>query len=314
MARVASTAFALALLVTAGSASAAPRLRVVDAPCKGCVSSWSTGTDPAPLLVLLHGDWGNDASALQLAWEPLVAAQGITLLSLACPRDQGCQGSFWKWNGPPTWIDAQIDALAQQRSIDRTRMWIAGWSGGATYIGFRAQELERRFSAFVIHGGGSPPASSTCSGNTVGAYFLVGSSNPYHGLQIGLRDYFVACKQETEWNVLSGSDHDAEWKALAPRGPAIVRWLLGHSRGALAAPVDAGVEAPAIAAVDAASPAPSAASLASSPPSALPPASHSGCGCSVATDASVSGVGAAFAAVALAGLTRRRARSRSARR
>ena len=306
--RTDAAAIAVTLALVAPSAFAAPRTRSVCVPCAVCVSSWTEGSDPAPVLVLLHGDWGNDAAALHAAWEPLVAAQGITLLSLACPKDKGCQGSYWKWNGPPGWIDDQLDGLAQKRAIDRTRMWIAGWSGGATYIGFRTLELERRFSAFVIHDGGAPPGTTDCGTSTVGAYFLVGSSNPLHGLAVGLRDHYVACKQETQWTVLSGADHDVEWKALSAHGPAIVRWLLGHQRlpAKLTVPIDAGAATP----EQDGDAAPAAA--ASTAPAVVPPSRHSGCGCAVAADGEPR---VAFAAAGLLGLVSwLRARPRRARR
>lgn len=307
----AALALALAVTLMAPSAFAGPRTRSAGAPCTGCVSSWTEGSDPAPLLVLLHGDWGNDATALHAAWEPLVAAQGITLLSLACPKDKGCQGSYWKWNGPPEWIDDQVDALAQKRAVDRTRMWIAGWSGGATYIGFRTLDLEKRFSAFVIHGGGAPPGTTDCGASSFGAYFLVGSSNPLHGLQVGLHDYYVACKEETQWTVLSGADHDVEWKALSSHGPEIVRWLLSHQRVAakVPVPVDAGVS---VHDDDAAVADAAPAAAASTAPAVVPPSRHSGCGCAFASD------GEPHAAFALAGMigfvSWLRARSRRAQR
>ncbi len=309
--RTDAVAAVVAIALCARSADAAPRTRAPNVPCAGCVSSWSEGSDPAPLLVLLHGDWGNDATALHAVWEPLVAAQGIALLSLACPKDRGCQGSYWKWNGPPEWIDDQIAALAQKRTIDRTRMWIAGWSGGATYIGFRSLDLEKRFSAFVIHGGGAPPGTTDCGSNTVGAYFLVGASNPLHGLQVGLHDYYVACKQETQWTVLAGADHDVEWKALSSHGPAIVRWLLDHRR--VAANVTPASDAGATSQVeDAAAPADAApAAAASTAPAVVPPSRHSGCGCAVAGEAEPR---FAVALAALVGFVSwLRARSRTAR-
>lgn len=232
--------FAAAVVFVPEIASAA-RPTVTGDPCAGCVTSWSPGDEPAPLLVVLHGDWGMNAAALHAAWEPLVASRGISLLALACPKDEGCKdGSFWRWNGPPAWIDRMVASVStSHREVDRSRLWIAGWSGGATYLGYRTVELEQRFAALVFHGGGAAPYGSACASPSSPTYFLVGDKNPLHNLTVELRDHYRTCGNELTWNVLPGADHDKEWQALAKTGPAIVDWLVAHPRAA-SATVDAG--------------------------------------------------------------------------
>jgi poly(3-hydroxybutyrate) depolymerase len=126
----------------------------VRGPCTDCLSSLPAGTDPAPLLVLLHGD-GETAGSMFDAWEPVAARRGVAVLAPACPKSEGCAAqSWWKWDGDPVWLEQQADALDALRSIDRERTWIVGWSGGGSYIGWRTREIERSFAAIVIHGGG----------------------------------------------------------------------------------------------------------------------------------------------------------------
>lgn len=201
-----------------------PRTLLRDTPCPGCVASIPVGTEPVPLIVALHGD-GESVDPVHDAWEKLAAPRGVAVLALACPKQLGCGGSFWRWNGAPAWIDAQIAKLADRRPIARDRLWLVAWSGGASYVGYRTQELERTFAAIVIHGGGMPPAESSCSDVKASVYFLVGDGNPLHGLSARLRDHYVQCGNDVTWDLVRGAEHGGEWQALGTHGDAIVDWL-----------------------------------------------------------------------------------------
>jgi poly(3-hydroxybutyrate) depolymerase len=219
---------ALAVLLLADVTPRAP----VDGICTGCKASAPAGTDPVPLVVVLHGDWGVGPTDLLAAWEKHAAKRNMAVLALKCPVDLGCKGSWWQWNGDPAWVSQQVDAFAKKRAIDRNRVYLAGWSGGASYIGMRAQAFQAKFAAIVYHGGGVAPvgACAASSPTPAPAYFLVGSGNPLHSLAVDLRKHNEGCGVDVTWKLLPGADHTAEWKALDTYGGAIADWMLTKKR------------------------------------------------------------------------------------
>ena len=188
------------------------------------------GKDPVPLVVVLHGD-REHAPAAAARWHAAVKKKGWALLALECPADQGCKDSWWRWDGDPTWIGDQIDAIAKQRAIDRKHVYLVGWSGGGSYMGYRATAWSSRFAALVIHGGGMAPATNDCPDPGLPVYFLVGDRNPLHKLAKALRSYFDSCKQDVVWDLVAGADHEKEESALtAKKAEAILGWLSERSR------------------------------------------------------------------------------------
>ena len=211
----------VALLLATGLASAdTPK-----PPCTGCVLETPATDKPVPLLVVLHGD-RERASSAAARWHAAAKARGWALLALQCPTSEGCKDSWWQWNGDPAYIRTQIDKLAI--AIERKHVALAGWSGGGTYIGLRAQAWSD-FAGVVIHGGGMAPMESACPTRALPAYFLVGDRNPLHRLAIELRAYFDGCKQPVVWDLVRGGDHDREDRALdRKKAIAILDWL-AHS-------------------------------------------------------------------------------------
>ncbi len=206
------------LLVVTGAATAAP---IFEAP---------PGKDPVPLVVVLHGD-REHAPAAAARWRSAVKKQGWALLALECPKDHGCDDSWWQWNGDPAWIGEQIDAVAKRRAIDPERVYLVGWSGGASYIGYRARAWSARFAAVVFHGGGMAPGDDGCPDPALPAYFLVGDRNPLHRLAQDLRAYFDTCKQDVVWDLVKGADHGKEEAALTgEKARAILGWLASRKR------------------------------------------------------------------------------------
>jgi predicted esterase len=196
-------------------------------PCDRCVLEAPTGArdEKRPMLVVLHGDreHAKDAAA---RWRAATKANRWVLLALEVPEGD----SWWKWGGDPSWVIARAEKVAAEANVDRERIYLVGWSGGATYIGDFAQAWEPTFAGVVIHGGGRAPTKDTCV-KRLPAFFLVGDNNKLHPLAVELREYFEACKQSVVWDVIEHGAHRAERKALTTRKAiAILAWLLRETR------------------------------------------------------------------------------------
>ncbi|HUS29368.1 MAG TPA: PHB depolymerase family esterase [Kofleriaceae bacterium] len=191
----------------------------------------SAETEAVPLVVVLHGDHEDSRASLR-RWQTAVEARGWELLALDCPRDRGCEdGSWYRWNGNPRWLRDRVHDVTSKRAIDPTRIYLVGWSGGATYIGMHLQAWPDLFAAVVIHGGGVPPRNAHCIDRTFPAYFLVGDQNPAHGAAVRLRDHFDRCGQEVKWDLVPGANHPREDAALTrAKADAILRWLYERRR------------------------------------------------------------------------------------
>lgn len=195
------------------------------------VNAASAETELVPLVVVLHGDH-EDSSASRRRWQTAVEARGWELLALDCPRDLGCKdGSWYRWDGDPQWLRDRVHDIASSRAIDPSRIYLVGWSGGATYIGMHLQQWPDLFAAVVIHGGGVPPRDDTCPDRPFPAYFLVGDENPAHAGARRLRDHFERCHQDVKWDLLPGADHPMEDEALTrAKADAILEWLAARTR------------------------------------------------------------------------------------
>jgi predicted esterase len=212
--------FVIALLVCGSAPAAAER-------CKGCILELPEAKDPVPLVVILHGDREHAAPAAE-RWRAAIKKRHWGLLAIECPHQLGCADSFWKWNGDPDFIRAQVAATP---NVDRSRVYLVGWSGGATYMGYRATAWASTFAALVLHGGGGPPDSNACADRLVPVYFLVGNKNPLHYRMKELREYFDTCKHDVIWDLIDGADHAHEEAALTPKkAAAILDWLATHKR------------------------------------------------------------------------------------
>jgi hypothetical protein len=275
----------------------------------------------------LHGD-DEPAAKVFDAWAPAAEARGFAVFAPTCPVAAGCtRHSWWKWNGNPTWLELQIDALSGHHPIDPERMWIVGWSGGGSYIGHRTYDIERTFAAIVIHGGGIPPTTGPdagfeevplCAETPAPVYFLVGDANPLHLLAKNLRAYYDTCKHDVTWNVLRGADHAGEWRALASHRGAILDWLSGKRlahAGAVpaAAPPNAAAVfgAPPATAV---TPTPRPSDATAPAPPAAAQVGHGACACSTPRGHAAPGLAASALALALVVALRARRRLAAARR
>jgi len=192
--------------------------------CDGCtLEVGSASTEPVPLVVVLHGD-RETARDRAAKWRDAVLDRGWALLALDCPNEVAC--SWYKWNGDPDWVHEQVQDVVDQIAIDASRIYLIGWSGGATYIGTHMQHWPQLFAAAVIHGGGVPPRTRECPDRAFPAYFLVGDRNPFHRSARRLRAYLDSCDQDVLWDLQRGANHEKEDAALTrEKADAILRWL-----------------------------------------------------------------------------------------
>jgi poly(3-hydroxybutyrate) depolymerase len=222
---IAGVVAVVALSTPARAQAPEARFHPVDPPCSGCLAAWPSSQEAAPLLVVLHGD-GESAGKVYARWRPWTEARHVAIFAPACPANEGCKGSWWRWDGDPAWLRSAIDRLGRAHPLDRDRLWLVGWSGGASYVGWQTQAFEKTFAAIVIHGGGVPPADEACPTAATSVYFLVGDKNPLHDLAVGLRRHYDACGDDVVWRLLRGADHEGEWAALDARAAgAIFDWL-----------------------------------------------------------------------------------------
>jgi poly(3-hydroxybutyrate) depolymerase len=257
-----------------------------DFPCAGCITALpdaTPSTTPAPLLVVLHGDGGAPASMLAV-WEKAALARGVVVFAPKCPVDDGCTGgSWWQWGKDPSWFDAKIAAIAAVQPIDRARVWAAGWSGGASWIGWRAPDLVGRFAAVSIDGGGMMPHTKTCpTACSFDAHFLTGDKNPLHSLVEDLHTWMDGCAAgEVKWELLPGKDHGGEWLALSKKGKAdeILDWFATKTMTCAPAVADAGADVGAGAGANASGndASPGSVNTVSTPPPPPPPAPRCAC-------------------------------------
>jgi predicted esterase len=319
---------ASSIALGATSARAEPAGEAIEGwPCKGCVTFAPTSDGSArPLLIALHGDDGG-AGKLFRALRPACEHERVILVSLRCPVDLGCRTSYWQWHGTathdPGWIHAQIAAAQARFAVDPARIYAAGYSGGATYLGWYAPTFPLEFAA-IAHIAGGMPWGTPCPTCKVPVFFTLGAGDPMLvPYTRPLREYYEACGgHEIVWQTLPGVTHDGIIPTVqAGKGKEILAWLVAHHAACNDAVVDAGIAAPAPDDRDAATPIVSAAPLdrdrdhdrdpppvaPSTPPPIAPRASSCACGLGAQGGDVAPAVGLALLAV---GAARRRRRAR----
>jgi predicted esterase len=202
-------------------------------PCEGCVVIGDPGGEPRPLLVVLHGDEGGP-SRLVGTWRPTVQKAKVTLFAPKCPAKEGCVGSWWQWDGSPSFILDQVAKVEAKYRVDPTKRYLGGWSGGSTYITFHLDAWFPTFAAVSIAGGGAPGRPG-CFAKAGGAcapiHYMMGDRNPLFDLAVHARDVARACGHDVTWQLVSGADHEAEWRAYVSHTSELLEWLLARSDG-----------------------------------------------------------------------------------
>ncbi|MEP7121292.1 MAG: PHB depolymerase family esterase [Byssovorax sp.] len=255
----AASSIALAA-TTARAEPAGPAIEVEGWPCKGCVTFAPTRDGSArPLLIALHGDDGGTGKLFR-ALRPACERERVILVSLRCPVELGCRTSYWQWHGTsthdPGWIAAQVAAAQARFTVDPARIYAAGYSGGATYLGWYVPTFPREFAA-VAHIAGGMPWGTPCPSCKVPVFFTLGAGDPMLvPYTRPLRDYYASCGgHEIAWQTLPGVTHEGIIPTVqAGKGKEILAWLLAHPAACEGPAIDAGIAAPVVDDRDAAAP------------------------------------------------------------
>ena len=216
-------------------------------PCAGCVvvvpASYNPRV-PSAILVALHGDEGV-SSLIASAWAPIAAKRNVILFAPECPTDEGCRlangsagstNSWWGWlqysgRYDDAWIGRQVGKISASYTLDRSREYLTGWSGGADFLGWYALRHADQFAAVAFVAGGVPyyPA---CPARRLAGYFLMGSADFRYasGQPSEVRGLLRHCGDPTRLVVLAGAEHEATAAAIMERGYGnrILTWMLAH--------------------------------------------------------------------------------------
>ncbi|MBA3452435.1 MAG: hypothetical protein H0T42_04985 [Deltaproteobacteria bacterium] len=215
-------------------------------PCPDCrvhvPASYTPGT-PMPLLVALHGDEGRDfgrASATQgviNSWKAAADQQGYIVFAPACPASAGCNGAWSDWLAaqsyrltPATlaWLDAQVDAIEAMYNVELDREMLAGYSGGAYWLGYYAQARGDRFAGVAMVAGGMPAytANHGCPVCKIPGYFLGGNMDFRTQQMSDTANAFDRCGEEIRTDLIAGGTHQSTIASLGSgKALEILTWL-----------------------------------------------------------------------------------------
>ena len=124
---------------------------------------------PMPLVVAIHGGSGRDTRyPEQMELEELAETQGFVVaypLSELLPGNEG----EWQLNTDSqsrqdlNFIEALIDELSAQYSLDQQRIYASGYSLGSMFTYELACHLSNRFAAVASHAGSMPLQPNSCA-------------------------------------------------------------------------------------------------------------------------------------------------------
>lgn len=165
-------------------------------------SSYSP-TQAIPLLLALHGDEGTPDYIYSVFLGLQKTSSGAFIL--VAPKAPAGGGSWYQAvSEHVTFVNAVLSSVLATYNIDLDRIWITGWSGGATFLGYYAILRQDLLAAVVYHMGGggggsySPPAGS-CK---IPARFVIGSAD------------FLYSLAKTQYNTLTSKGHETVWVEL----------------------------------------------------------------------------------------------------
>jgi pimeloyl-ACP methyl ester carboxylesterase len=175
-----------------------------------------------PLLLALHGDEGTP-DYIYSVFKGLQGTSGGAFILVAPKAPFGGGSWYQSTSNHTTFINAVIDKLLKQYNIDQDRIWVTGWSGGATFLGYYAIKRQDILAAVVYHMGGggggsySPPAGS-CK---IPGRFVIGTADFLYNLAQKQYNTMKQNGHSVKWVELPGVGHKFDNKTL----PATWTWL-----------------------------------------------------------------------------------------
>jgi predicted esterase/uncharacterized small protein (DUF1192 family) len=173
-------------------------------------------SEPAPLIVLLHGS-GHEGLSLVDKWKELANKEGIVL---AAPNS----ADLSRWNtavdGPSVMHDL-VELLKSKYSVDAHRVYLFGHSGGAVYAILLSLMESEYFAATAIHAGALRDKEEfkflDRSSRNIPLAIWIGTRDPFFSLSSvrATRDALVAKGFPVEVTEMPGHDH--WYYDLAPR-------------------------------------------------------------------------------------------------
>ena len=170
-----------------------------------------------PLLLALHGDEGKP-DYIHSSFRGLQQSTGGAFI-LVSPRAPYGGGSWYKsTSNHRDFVDAVIQKVLSSYNIDQDRVWITGWSGGATFLGYYAIKRQDILASVTFYMGGgsggygySPPAGS-CK---IPGRFVIGTKDFLYKLASNQRSLMKQNGHEVAWVELPGVGHSFQKSTLA---------------------------------------------------------------------------------------------------
>jgi poly(hydroxyalkanoate) depolymerase family esterase len=125
---------------------------------------------PVPLVVMLHGCTQTPASFADSTRMNALAENGVFLVLYPEQKPSANPARCWNWfvpanqargSGEPAQIVAMVEQVAREHAVDRTRVYVAGLSAGASMSAILAACYPDVFAAAALHGGTMYKAASS---------------------------------------------------------------------------------------------------------------------------------------------------------
>ena len=170
-----------------------------------------------PLLIALHGDEGKP-DYIHWSFRGLQQTTNGAFI-LVSPRAPFGGGSWYKsTNNHRDFVDAVIQKVLSSYNVDQDRIWITGWSGGASFLGYYAVKRQDILATVTFYMGGgvgsytyAPPAGS-CK---IPARIVIGTKDFLYKMASKSRDILKAQGHEVAWVVLPGVGHNFQKSTLS---------------------------------------------------------------------------------------------------